>query len=104
VTSSTINENSADDAGGGIDNEGSTFSCSKCRLTGNRATNQGGGIRNVGPGASASFTLSVISRNRAGDGGGIFEAGLSVTLTGTIVTADRPNNCAPANSIANCTG
>lgn len=102
MTSSLVDANSAGDAGGGIDNEGSTLSCHTCLLTHNRAVNQGGGIRNVGA-ATAAFTRSSIVGNRAADGGGIYEAGGPVTLTQTFVTANRPNNCAPANSVPNCT-
>ncbi|MFF3878967.1 hypothetical protein [Streptomyces sp. NPDC001978] len=65
-------------------------------------TAQGGGIFH----ATGSTTLndSTVTGNRAGDGGGIFKASGTVTLNNTVVKRNKPNNCAPPNSVPGCTG
>ncbi|MER5917107.1 hypothetical protein ABT124_43870 [Streptomyces sp. NPDC001982] len=64
-------------------------------------TAQGGGIFH----ATGSTTLndSTVTGNRAGDGGGIFKASGTVTLNNTVVKRNKPNNCAPPNSVPGCT-
>jgi hypothetical protein len=58
--------------------------------------------------APLSFTGTTIAGNVAGTaGGGIYDAAPNrdpVTLTDTVVAGNRPDNCAPAGSVAACAG
>jgi hypothetical protein len=75
---STISGNSADGRGGGVDNHGS-LAASGTQIIGNRA---------------------------AGGGGGIYDDGTqaTVTLTGSLLAGNEPDNCEPPGSITGCTG
>lgn len=95
--------------GGGIDNpDGGTVTTHQSDINDNTAkapgggTAQGGGIYH----AIGSTTLndSTVTGNRAGDGGGIFKASGTVTLNNTVVKRNKPNNCAPPNSVVGCIG
>ncbi|MGW1093875.1 hypothetical protein ACWD4L_48980 [Streptomyces sp. NPDC002596] len=95
--------------GGGIDNpDGGTVTTHQSDINDNTAkapgggTAQGGGIYH----AIGSTTLndSTVTGNRAGDGGGIFKASGTVTLNNTVVKRNKPNNCAPPNSVLGCIG
>ncbi|MEU6317140.1 hypothetical protein [Streptomyces sp. NPDC047009] len=100
--------------GGGIDNpEGGTVTTHRSDISGNTAkapdggTAQGGGIYNAaGLTATGSTTLndSTVTDNKAADGGGIFKASGTVTLNNTVVRRNKPNNCAPPNSVPGCIG
>lgn len=65
----------------------------------------GGGLYNDF--GTVGFTASTVNGNTAtasggsADGGGIFNDGV-VTLTGTSVVANQPNNCAPPGSVPGC--
>lgn len=57
----------------------------------NTATRNGGGIFNAG---TTSVDRSLVLRNRAASGGGIFG---TVTVRGSAVRGNVPDNCVPAN-------
>jgi hypothetical protein len=50
-----------------------------------------------------TLTLSQVTGNTAGQGGGIFAVpGSPVTLKLTLVARNAPDNCAPPGSVAGC--
>jgi predicted outer membrane repeat protein len=75
-------------------------------FTGNSATAAGGGIVNPAAFGTVTLTDSQVRGNSArSSGGAIYTSGpRSVTLTGSLVQANRPDNCAPADSVPGCTG
>ncbi|MGV9991355.1 hypothetical protein [Streptomyces sp. NPDC003374] len=96
--------------GGGLANAtGGTITSDRSEIRGNTAkapdggTAQGGGIfTDVG---ATTLNRSAVTDNRAGDGGGIFEGpNGTVTLNNTAVKRNKPNNCAPPNSVPGCIG
>ena len=123
VTTSTLADNSAvDGTGGGIENEGGTVTVSDSTLSHNTAFygSGGGGIFNataasvsiadstlIGNGAtyggdggavfnlgSLSITGSTLDRNTStDDGGGLFSAGGSLTVTATIIASSKRGDC-----------
>ena len=50
------------------------------------------------------MTGSRVLDNTAAAGGGIANQGGTVTLKGTLVAANVPDNCEPPGTIAGCTG
>ena len=82
------------------------------RVNNNKAGGDGGGIANglpLGgpmqlPGGPVTLHNSQVTHNSATHGGGIFNFGGTVALSGTAVTANTPDNCEPPNSVAGCTG
>jgi hypothetical protein len=94
-------------AGGGVYNAGTvrflqtTLSDNLTRSDGAQA--EGGGLY-VAPGSDATvLTRTLVQGNEAGTGGGIFfGGGKGVTLVTSVVRSNRPNNCAPAGTIAGC--
>jgi hypothetical protein len=62
----------------------------------------GGGVFNFG---TTSLDRTVVVRNRAASGGGVFN-----TVPGTVglrhsfIGANTPNNCAPAGAVPGCAG
>lgn len=129
ISLSTIANNTATSQGGGIVNAASmairaskttgntagpggsagiyngltgNLDCNGCIIDSNRTTGPGGGFASGPTSAAAAFTNSTITRNVASDGGGIYKTAGSVTLARTVVGANRPNNCAPVNSVAGC--
>ena len=89
---------------------GYTTSVSNSTFTRNTAGSLGGGIFN-GPGSLVFggpliVSRSSITRNSAGtDGGGIFNhatLGATAGLTGTTMTGNLPDNCAPSRTISGC--
>ncbi len=102
--------------GGGIDNEG-TLVVRSSSVSGNQ-TGIGGsatptpGVGGSGAGIyngsthSAAIARSVITRNQTaagGNGGGIFNAATTtITPRHTTITHNKPNNCAPAGTVAHC--
>lgn len=79
------------------------------RVLDNHVQTDGGGIYNgvaSNEAATMGVTGSRILANRAGtDGGGIYTArDGTVTLTSTVADTNHPDNCAPADSVPNCTG
>jgi len=82
------------------------------RVNGNSAGGFGGGIANGVPlppgppplfGGTVTLKHSHVMRNKAAHGGGIFNNGGTVTLSGTQVTGNQVDNCEPTNTIAGCT-
>ena len=67
VTASTINGNSANDSGGGIENLGTVTLTSSSTLTGNSAGSFGGGA--IYNGGTATVTGGTLSGNHAANGG-----------------------------------
>jgi hypothetical protein len=80
------------------------------RVDQNRAGGDGGGIANglaLGgpmspPGGAVTLRNSQVEGNTAAHGGGIFNSGGTVTLVGTAVTGNHPDNCEPTGTIAGC--
>ena len=78
----------------------------------NTAGGDGGGIANGIPlggpmplvGGPVTLNHSEVTGNSGASGGGIFNSGGTVTLAKTVVTANTPDNCAPADTIAGCVG
>jgi CSLREA domain-containing protein len=77
--------------GGGIRNSG-TLTISNSTISGNSAsetqTTGGGGVGQSGPGNSLTIQNSVISGNRAYVGGGVYDQGGNVRITGSVVTGN----------------
>lgn len=101
LSNSTVSGNTAVD-GGGIYNSGAINEPGFVRfgsvmlvnsiVSGNTATDSGGGIANVE--GQLTVTDSTVSSNGAGVGGGIFNSGGTVTLSGDNVFTDNdPNDC-----------
>lgn len=120
VSHSEVNGNTAAASGmpgsaGGILNAqgppgtggGGTLTLDHTKVNNNSAGGNGGGIANgVGGmlvGGDLTLKHSEVRHNSAGHGGGIFNSGGTVTLMGTKVTDNTPDNCEPTNSIAGCT-
>ncbi|NYT95608.1 right-handed parallel beta-helix repeat-containing protein [Salinispora sp. H7-4] len=92
VEDSLIENNTASDIGGGIDNSGVAV-LRNTKVIGNQA-NEGGGIFNSG--TLTLFATKVVKNIAVTDGGGIFNTLGTVelnTATGTVVIKNRPNNC-----------
>jgi len=91
--------------GGGLNNEGKVTltTTAVLRNTASGSAAKGGGLYNTS-GATATLTLTVVTGNKAGDGGGIFNDGGSVALDKSSVAGNTPNNCRPPASVPGCTG
>jgi hypothetical protein len=89
------------------------------RITGNTAPTDsagtpgaGGGIANANfgfPPTGGSGVLTIKGRKTngnvaSGSGGGIVNQDGTVTLTGTLVAGNVPDNCEPPGTITGCTG
>jgi predicted outer membrane repeat protein len=107
MTSTTVSGNYASQDGGGIYNaDAEADSLTTSTVSGNRAAGQGGGIYNQEY-ADLTAAGTLITGNRAhGGGGGVFDEGpdITVTLTSSPVTGNKPDNCEPPGSITGCTG
>lgn len=92
--------------GGGVANEqGGKATFRNTTISGNLARTRGGGLYNA-PGGYSRVLSTTISRNKAGDtGGGVFNGYVkgAVRLSGSTVTANKGDNCAPAGSVSRCT-
>ncbi|MBW8706503.1 putative outer membrane protein PmpB [Streptomyces sp. MBT84] len=106
VRRTTVLGNSAGSQGGGIWSGGTTR-IDGSELIGNRTTavgSQGGGLYTAS--GTATVNRSRVVRNRdgaSGNGGGIYEqSGSTVTLGGTLVADNLPNNCAPPAAVPGC--
>jgi hypothetical protein len=125
VAGTTFSQNAAHSDGGAIyqaynpaltrSSTNATLSVTGSQIRGNYAGQYGGGIDNAIqpslPGypakpATATLTSSQVTANHAGqDGGGIYNlGGGTVTLTGSAVAGNHPDNCAPARSVPGCQG
>ena len=116
IRGSSVTDNSAPGGlGGGIANHG-TMTISGAKITGNTAPTDssgnagiGGGIANANGGIPGSGVLAINGSKITGNsasagGGGIVNLGGTVTLTGTKVTGNVPDNCEPPGTITGCTG
>jgi hypothetical protein len=106
LSDSAVYGNTADFGAGIYDDQGpSTVTGST--VTRNTASNQGGGIYAVNGGA-VRVTLSTVEGNTAnggsGSGGGIFNAGGTVSFYLSLILNNNPDNCAPSGSVAGCVG
>ena len=95
-----------------------TVSQNVASASGSSGVAQGGGIWNGPPfpGLTGTSTLTLIDSLVTGNsliaspgiprqGGGLFNApGETVTLTGTVISGNAPDNCYPPNTIAGCSG
>ena len=82
--------------GGGVNTAtGGTSLIIQSTIVDDSATNNGGGVFNAG---STRIIRSLVLRNRATSGGGVFGA---VTLRRSIVRGNTPDNCVPANAFCN---
>lgn len=98
---SRLSANTADH-GGGMATEGTgTARVIQSTIDHNFAANGGGGLENFG---TTSLDRTLVVRNSAGSGGGIRQNGGTVTVRRSIIRTNTPDNCAPANSVAGCTG
>jgi hypothetical protein len=117
IRGSSVDHNSAN-LGAGIRNHG-TMTIFGSRITANTAPTDSSGTPGVGGGiANANFGFppsggsgvltikgSKITGNFAsGSGGGIVNKDGTVTLTGTRVAGNVPDNCEPPGTITGCTG
>jgi hypothetical protein len=101
--------------GAGILNHG-TMTISGSLVKGNSAQADssgnpgvGGGIANLNAGVPGSGVLTikggaVIGNSASGSAGGIANQGGTVTLKGTLVARNVPDNCEPPGTIAGCVG
>ncbi|SEC39893.1 hypothetical protein [Streptomyces sp. TLI_105] len=133
ITASALTGNSAAQNGGGIVSDG-TVAVSFSQLSGNTAGGAGGGVASVGTltvnpsnivnntaqtdgglangvpavaGGTSTVTASNISNNSAGAGnpGGVYNNGGTVTLNRTRVAANTPSNCLNSPSpVPGCVG
>jgi hypothetical protein len=97
VNDCTLTDNSAGAYGGGLFNEGAgTLTVSNCTLSDNTAGLLGGGIYNSSGNPSPLGMLTVSNCNLSGNsagilGGGIYNAGM-LTMSGTTLSFNTPNN------------
>ena len=105
----TFSGNRAGGDGGGIDSstipvpEGpQSVSFTDSFISGNHAGASGGGVFNQ---VSLDASSTEITGNRAIGGGGIYDDGpdATATLTDSSPTGNKPDNCEPLGSIADCT-
>jgi hypothetical protein len=105
VRSSRVQFNTSVTAGGGFSN-GATLTVVGSRISDNRTgtatANVGGGFHQ-GPTGTTIISNSTVTRNAAGNGGGIFEAvGGTVKVFRILITNNHPNNCRPLGSVPRC--
>ncbi|SOE16042.1 hypothetical protein SAMN06272775_6927 [Streptomyces sp. 2323.1] len=86
--------------GGGISNLGGTVSLRFSSITGNSAV-AGGGLYNDN-GVTTLNASSVAGNTATFGGGGIYVNSGGVTLSGTTVSSNTPDNCAPSGSVIGC--
>jgi hypothetical protein len=93
------------DGGGIFTTAGHTTRVIQTTISSNTAANLGGGIANNG---TTTLIRTLVRFNEAiGNataGGGILNAAGTVTLRGSAVTTNSPDNCAPAGSVPGCAG
>jgi hypothetical protein len=128
VASSTFTANTTTGVGGGAIINFGSLTMSSSDLTANTAPINGGAL-NTQPGGTTAVTGGTISLNTSGSlggafanlgttliknakilsnvgsgGGGIATGNGNVTLTGTSVQGNVPDNCNPLNTIPKCSG
>jgi hypothetical protein len=116
VTGNTASSTNGDARGGGINNTAGLFQQGTVTLTSTKVSNNtasapngsalGGGIYN-GFGTTTLRSSAVtdnVATGKTPNGGGIFVSTGSVTMIPGLVFGNGPNNCAPPNSVAGCSG
>jgi hypothetical protein len=116
VTGNTASSTNGDARGGGINNTAGLFLPGTVTLTSTKVSNNtasapngsalGGGIYN-GFGTTTLRSSAVtdnVATGKTPNGGGIFVSTGSVTMMPGLVFGNGPNNCAPPNSVAGCSG
>jgi predicted outer membrane repeat protein len=108
VTNSVFRQNKATTNAGGFYNDW-VASLSGAVFNRNTAGADGGAIwssRGPTPGQAITGSQITVTRNTASeDGGGIYaSAGTTIALTQSTIKNNQPDNCAPASSVAGCTG
>jgi predicted outer membrane repeat protein len=106
VQGSRIDGNvSAHDGGGIYTTATHTTRIIQTTFSGNTAVNLGGALYNNG---TTTLDRSRVELNLAvgatAGGGGIFNAAGTVTITGSILTKNGPDNCQPLSGIPGCVG
>jgi hypothetical protein len=105
IDESRLSFNNAGTGGGGglATQAGATSQVIQSTLDHNTTTGNGGGISNAG---TTTLIRTLVERNTAAlNGGGVFNvAPGTVTLSGSIIRNNTPNNCFPLNTIPGCTG
>jgi hypothetical protein len=107
INESILRGNHANTNGGAIYNgQGGRTETIQTTIDRNSAGANGGGVYNATDGR-VILLRTLVDRNTATTtGGGIFNAGIPgrVTIPGSLVTANTPNNCRPAGSVPGCVG
>jgi hypothetical protein len=99
---SRVSANTAENAGGGVATDATgTSRVIQSTIDHNFAGGTGGGILNSG---TTSLQNTLVVRNRAGTSGGGLQNGGVITVRRSIIRANTPDNCAPANSVPGCIG
>jgi hypothetical protein len=103
LAGSRVSGNSTGGFGGGVTTEvGATTRIAGSTIDQNAAATNGGGVSNFG---TTSLDRTVVVRNSAATGGGVFNtAPGTVGLRRSLIRANTPNNCAPANAVPGCAG
>ena len=93
LTNSTVFANSANNAGGIYNYQGSTMNLINCTVSGNSASDGGG----IGNGGTANLTNSTVSNNSATTYGGMYNAPFTGTLNlrNTIIARNTVTNAYP---------
>ena len=100
LATSLVNGNSAPVDGGGLNVQpGATANITQSTFRVNQTGSAGGG---VGGGGRTTFTRTLVERNRAAVGGGIFGNPTRTTLINSIIRNNIPDNCLPLNMIPGC--
>ncbi len=99
VIASTITSNAASEEGGGVYNSTSPMLLGGATLQYNTAGTKGGAISNYG---LSTLRNTVITGNRAPEGGGIWQGGGRTTPIISLIFGNTPNNCRPVGSVPGC--
>ncbi|MDX2701792.1 hypothetical protein PV350_02915 [Streptomyces sp. PA03-6a] len=104
LTGSMVRDNTAARSGGGIYNIFNSKVTSTSSTVGdNTAGAEGGGIWND-INSTVALIGSTVGDNTAGTGGGVYNKDGTVTLTGSTVRNNRPDNCGGPVPVPGCTG
>ncbi|MEJ7592856.1 MAG: DUF4347 domain-containing protein [Planctomycetaceae bacterium] len=85
ATDTSINNNTANDSGGGLYNDRGSVTLNRVTISGNTAGKDGGGIENAGSGAAMTLTNVTVSGNLATGGGGGLWTSENVTATNVTI-------------------
>jgi predicted outer membrane repeat protein len=97
---SIVTGNTAPINGGGLNTQpGATSRISQSTFTRNTSGSLGGAISNLG---TTSLAGSTVRLNKGSGGGGIATGNTNVTLRGSTVANNTPDNCSPVNTIRGC--